>query len=232
MKKAKLLTLSVLSLFTLALASCGEENAPTEELVLNAYNNVLSTCKTIEQTITISHEGLVYATEEITINTRNGSKTTVTKVANSLDSDTPWTETSEYEVVDLSKANQKLEVSMFTSLTANESLHTAQPLSTRAITSNKSHILFFIIFPLHFFLLFHKYLRQQPADHRHIDHRPGRAGRDSAAAAGAAHGKHALVFRVNIQQHFSLQRRSVQSNRSVHAGFFIHRKNRFHSGCI
>ncbi|MBE6132121.1 MAG: hypothetical protein E7180_01835 [Erysipelotrichaceae bacterium] len=134
MKKAKLLTLSVLSLFTLTLASCGEENAPTkEELVLNAYNNVLATCKTVEQTITISHEGLVYATEEITINTRNGSKTTVTKVANSLDSDTPWTETSEYEVVDLSKANQKLEVSMFTSLTANESLHVVGKISNESV---------------------------------------------------------------------------------------------------
>ena len=133
MKKSKLLTLSVLSLFTLALASFGEENAPTEELVLNAYNNVLSTCKTIEQTITISHEGLVYVTEEITINTRNGSKTTVTKVANSLDSDTPWTETSEYEVVDLSKANQKLEVSMFTSLTANESLHVVGKISNESV---------------------------------------------------------------------------------------------------
>lgn len=134
MKKAKLLTLSVLSLFTLTLASCGEEKVPTkEELVLNAYNNVLSTCKTIEQTITISNEGLVYATEEITINTRNGSKTTVTKVANSLDSDTPWTETSEYEVVDLSKANQKLEASMFISLTANESLHVVGKISNESV---------------------------------------------------------------------------------------------------
>lgn len=146
MKKAKLLTLSVLSLFTLTLVSCGEDNDPTsstsstvptdptkEELVLNAYNNVLSTCKTIEQTITISYEGLVYATEEITINTRNGSKTTVTKVANSLDSDTPWTETSEYEVIDLSKANQKLEVSMFTSLTANESLHVVGQISNESV---------------------------------------------------------------------------------------------------
>lgn len=118
--KTKLFTLGMASLFAFSLTSCGEKEPSQNQKILNAFNNAVETAKTIEQDITISHNNLVYTTEEITINLETGEKNTSTKVANTLDSDEAWTVTNKTETVDVTNAKLDLNETMFSSITLNQ----------------------------------------------------------------------------------------------------------------
>lgn len=112
--KLGLITLSVASLFSLTLASCGSNN--NNKKILDAFNKVVTVAKTLEQDITISNKNMVVATENVVINFENNKKTTTSKVANDLTAETPWTETTNTVDFDSKKAKLSLKENMFSSL--------------------------------------------------------------------------------------------------------------------
>ncbi len=112
--KLGLITLSVASVFSLTLASCGSDN--DNKKILNAFNKAAIVAKTLEQDITISNKNMVVATENVVINFETNKKTTTSKVANDLTAETPWTETTNTVDFDGKKTKLSLKENMFSYL--------------------------------------------------------------------------------------------------------------------